>query len=339
MASPRVRLGVSLAGGVGTPCGALAICGGSLVPALLSGLSTADGSAGAPSAFDARSAFASGSKATTAISSFCGRPRSRTLSDEPEGLPLRQLSSHRQEAAGQRPPAHTTRLGAGRASYETVVGWRESGRRGFRDARSMRRSGRLARSAANPAVHELPQPASRAREASDQAGFLSPHHAPVERGLTAVKARSSDLRTRGLLSYRGRNTLRDALSLPREGMRCDDRNHARGSSGGEYERPLPRDHEPPPPRLMRVAGWTFRRGSNALDRLQIHNPSPFVQHGSPTALTLGPSSGGQHPQFEGTIESIRMRLARSAWCSPGPLCAGTAASSRHGASTVGDRGF
>ena len=28
-------------------------------------------------------------------------------------------------------------------------------------------------------------------------------------------------------------------------------------------------------------------------------PPPFVQHGSPTALTLGPSSGGQHPQFEG----------------------------------------
>ena len=33
------------------------------------------------------------------------------------------------------------------------------------------------------------------------------------------------------------------------------------------------------------------------------SPPPFVHHGSPTALTLGPSSGGQHPQFEGTTKS------------------------------------
>ena len=33
------------------------------------------------------------------------------------------------------------------------------------------------------------------------------------------------------------------------------------------------------------------------------SPPPFVHHGSPTALTLGPSSAGQHPQFEGTTKS------------------------------------
>ena len=134
---------------------------------------------------------------------------------------------------------------------------------GFRDAGFMP-SGT---SASNPAVHELPEPASRAREAPDEAGFLAPHDAPVELGLTAGKARSADLGTRRLLADRGRNALRDALSLSRKGMRRDDRDQARGTSDREYERPPPRDDEPPPTRLMRVADWTFRRGSNALDRL------------------------------------------------------------------------
>ena len=150
-----------------------------------------------------------------------------------------------------------------------------------------------------PCCPELPQPASRAREASDQAGFLAPHDAPVERGLTAVKARSSDLRTRGLFSYRGRDGCESSL-LPREGMRCDDRDHARGSSGREYERPLPRDDEPSPP--VSCASPVGLSGAAAMLSTACRStiPPPFVQHGSPTALTLGPSSGGQHPQFEGT---------------------------------------
>lgn len=128
------------------------------------------------------------------------------------------------------PPRSRSRCGRmAKAGWVTGVHRSRTGRTRASETRRRRGFGpSVARSTSNPAVHELPQPASRAREAPDQAILLSPNDAPVERGLTAGEARSSDLGTRGLLSYRGRDSLRDALSLSRKGVRHDDRNHACG---------------------------------------------------------------------------------------------------------------
>ena len=147
----------------------------------------------------------------------------------------------------------------------------------------------------------------------------APHDAPVERRPSAGEARSRPRHTRPAL-LRGGNTLRDALSLSREGVRCDDRKYARGRGDREYEAHC-HETRTAAARLMHVASWTFRRGSEALDRLQFTTPPPFVQRGSPTALTLGPSSGDNIPSSREQSRASNVTRPVPPGCSPACCCA------------------
>ena len=95
-------------------------------------------------------------------------------------------------------------------------------------------------------------------------------------------------------------------SFSREGVRRDDPRTPAADATARMSAHSTRRRTAATPSPA-VANWTFRRGSNAPTACRSTAPPPFVQHGSPTALTLGHSSGDNIPSSR--EHAVRVRSA------------------------------